>query len=735
MVNIKDMLAMWLRRVGAVAFRLVYRVEIKGWEHYDAAGPRALIVVNHTSYLDAPLLVALLPDLPSFAINPHIAALWWVRPWLRIVEVFRIDTTSPLSTRAMIHFIRQGRRCVIFPEGRITQTGSLMKIYEGPGVVADHADAAILPIRIDGAQYTPFSHLKGKFRLRWFPKITLTILPPTRLCIPAELKGRVRRHVAGRQLYDIMSEMVFCTSTSRRTLFAALIEAGRTYGGGREIVQDLERTLTYDRLIIASLVLGRRLAALTGPHRPVGLLLPNAVGTAVAFFALQAFGRPVAVLNFAAGEAAVVAACRAACLDLALTSRRFVERGRIEPLIAALQGVVRVVYLEDIRDMIGPGERLLGLIARPFAAAIHRRQARDPDGLAVVLFTSGTEGTPKGVALSHHNILANCRQLAARVDFAPSDTLFNALPLFHSFGLTAGLILTTTAGVRCFLYPSPLHYRIVPEMVYAINATVLFGTDTFLSGYARCAHPYDFYSVRYVFAGAEKLKAETRGVWAEKFGIRILEGYGTTEASPVLSVNTPLHYKARTVGRLLPGIEHRLEPVEGLERGGVLHVRGSNIMLGYIRSENPGVIEPPAGGWYDTGDVVEFDEQDFLTILDRVKRFAKVAGEMVSLAAVEELARGIWPEAQHAVVAIADPNRGEQLVLLTTADDASRDALLSSARQQGAIDLMVPKRIVRTTAIPILPSGKTDYLAARRVAIDALAGPLDDATGRAVPMG
>lgn len=720
MANFKDLLAMGLRRVGAVVFRLVYRVEIRGWENYAAAGPRVLIVVNHTSYLDAPLLVALLPDLPSFAINPHIAAQWWVRPWLRIVEVFRIDTTSPISTRAMIHFIRHGRRCVIFPEGRITQTGSLMKIYEGPGVVADHADAAILPIRIDGAQYTPFSHLRGKFRLRWFPKITLTIMPPTRLSIPDDLKGRARRHVAGRQLYDIMSEMVFRTSASRRTLFAALIDAGRTYDGGREIVQDLERTLTYDRLIVASLVLGRRLAKLAAPGRPVGVLLPNAVGTAVTFFALQAFGRPAAMLNFASGEAAVVSACRTACLTVVLTSRRFIERGRFEPLIAALQGVVQVLYLEDIRDAIGLGERLRGLLTRRFAAAIHRRHASGPDDLAVVLFTSGTEGTPKGVALSHHNILANCRQLSARVDFAPSDTVFNALPLFHSFGLTAGLILTTTSGVRCFLYPSPLHYRVVPEMVYAINATILFGTDTFLAGYARCAHPYDFYSVRYVFAGAEKLKPETRGMWAEKFGIRIFEGYGTTETSPVLSVNTPLHFKVGAVGRLLPGVEYRLEPVEGLDAGGVLHVKGPNIMLGYMRAEVPGVIQPPVDGWYETGDVADIDAEGFVTILDRVKRFAKVAGEMVSLAAVEELARAVWPEAHHVVVAIGDPNRGEQLVLLTTAVDSSRDALLRSARERGAIELMVPRRIIHISAIPILPSGKTDYLAARRMAAQVL---------------
>jgi Acyl-CoA synthetases (AMP-forming)/AMP-acid ligases II len=728
---------MLLRRFGAVLLRLVYRIEIRGREHYDAAGPRALIVVNHTSYLDAPLLVALLPDLPSFAINPHVAAQWWVRPWLGIVDVFRINSTSPISTRAMIRFIRQDRRCVIFPEGRITQTGSLMKIYEGPGVVADHADAAILPIRIDGAQYTPFSRLKGKFRLRWFPKITLTVLPPTRLRIPDAVKGRARREIAGRQLYDIMSDMVYRTGERDQTLFGALLDAAGIFGRGREIVLDVERTLTYDRLIVASLVLGRRLAATTRAGHPVGLLLPNAVGTVVAFFALQAVGRPAAVLNFSAGEAAVASACRTARLEVVLTSRRFVELGRLEALIAALQPIVRIVYLEDLRDAIGALEWMRGLVSRLRAAVIHRRYVIDPDGLAVLLFTSGTEGAPKGVALSHRNILANCRQLAARVDFAPSDTLFNALPLFHSFGLTAGLILPVTAGVRCFLYPSPLHYRIVPEMVYSTNATILFGTDTFLAGYARAAHAYDFYSVRYVFAGAEKLKTETRNVWATKFGIRILEGYGATEASPVLSVNTPLQFKAGSVGRLLPSVEHRIEPVDGLDAGGVLHVRGPNIMLGYMRADAPGAIQPVEGGWYDTGDVVDIDADGFVTILDRVKRFAKVAGEMVSLGAVEDLARSLWPEAHHAAIALADSRRGEQVALLTTEAGATRDALLACARRVGAVELMVPKRIVSTAAIPVLPSGKTDYRSVRQevlAALDASAGERGEMTADAEPV-
>jgi acyl-[acyl-carrier-protein]-phospholipid O-acyltransferase/long-chain-fatty-acid--[acyl-carrier-protein] ligase len=326
-----------------------------------------------------------------------------------------------------------------------------------------------------------------------------------------------------------------------------------------------------------------------------------------------------------------------------------------------------------------------------------------------VLFTSGSEGTPKGVVLSHANLLANRYQISARVDFNPTDIVFNALPVFHSFGLTGGTLLPILSGVKTFLYPSPLHFRIVPALVYDTNATIMFGTDTFLAGYARVAHPYDFYSVRYVFAGAEKIREETRRIWADKFGLRILEGYGATETSPILSTNTPIHFKAGTVGRFLPGIEHRLEPVAGIDEGGKLLVSGANVMLGYLRAEKSGVLEPPIDGRYDTGDIVSVDAEGFVTIQGRVKRFAKIAGEMVSLSAIEGYANAVWPGHMHVVVAIPDARKGEQLVLVTDKPDAHRDDFLTYAKGQGIAELMVPKTIHTFEEIPVLSSGKVNY--------------------------
>jgi len=336
--------------------------------------------------------------------------------------------------------------------------------------------------------------------------------------------------------------------------------------------------------------------------------------------------------------------------------------------------------------------------------------ARKPDDPAAILFTSGSEGVPKGVVLSHRNMLANAAQAAARIDFGRTDKVFNVLPVFHSFGLTVGLILPLVSGVHVYLYPSPLHYRTVPELIYNINATILFGTDTFLAGYARAAHPYDFRSLRYVLAGAEPVKEATRRTYAEKFGLRILEGYGVTETAPVLAINTPMFNRFGTVGRMMPGMTARLEPVPGVEDGGRLYVKGPNVMLGYLKADNPGVIEPPPEGWHDTGDIVTLDPHGFITIKGRAKRFAKIGGEMISLAAVETLAAGLWPDALSAVAAVPDPRKGERLILVTQKKDASRAEFQAYARAHGASDLMVPAEMLVVDKVPVLGSGKLDYV-------------------------
>jgi acyl-[acyl-carrier-protein]-phospholipid O-acyltransferase/long-chain-fatty-acid--[acyl-carrier-protein] ligase len=697
--------------------RLAYRVEVRGVENYRAAGPRTVIVANHVSFLDAVLLAAFLPGRPTFAVNSHMAETWWVRPALSLVDAFPMDPTNPMATKSLIHALKAGRQCVIFPEGRITVTGALMKVYEGPGMIADKAQAQILPVRIDGAQFTRFSRLRGKVRLRWFPKIVLTIQPAQQLAVAPGLVGRARRQAIGLKLYDVMTNLVFETCDYHHTLFGALREARHANGGHSPIVEDIQRKpMSYDRLIAGSFTLGRAIARLTQVKERVGVLLPNSAGAAVTFFALQAYGRVPALLNFSTGLAGMQAACKAAELRLVLTSRQFLEAAKLEETAAKLGEDTRLVYLEDLRARLGLFARLRGLLSG-WISRLDYHEAPAPSDAAVVLFTSGSEGTPKGVVLSHENILANRYQLGAVIDFSPSDLVFNALPIFHSFGLTGGLLLPLLAGVKTFLYPSPLHYRIVPELAYDTNATIMFGTDTFLAGYARVSHAYNFYSVRYVFAGAERVREETRRVWFDKFGLRILEGYGATEMSPVIALNTPMQFKAGTVGRFLPGIGHRLEPVPGVADGARLILSGPTVMLGYLRAEKPGELDPPPEGLYDTGDIVSIDPQGFITILGRAKRFAKIAGEMVSLTAVESAIARLWPQQHHAVVAIPDARKGEQLVLITEHADASREAIATHGREIGLPELFLPRQVIVVKSLPLLGSGKADYGAVKELAL------------------
>jgi acyl-[acyl-carrier-protein]-phospholipid O-acyltransferase/long-chain-fatty-acid--[acyl-carrier-protein] ligase len=705
--------------LAAFAFKLCYGLEVKGLEHIPPAGERVIIAPNHVSLMDGPVLHALLPGHAAFAVDTTISEQWWAKPFLKLINAHTMDPTRPLATRALVNSVKQGETLVIFPEGRVTVTGGLMKVYDGAAMIADKADAWVVPVRIDGLVHTPWSYLRrSQTRRIWFPKVRVTFLPPRKLQVPADLKGKARRQTATASLQDAMVDAAVETARIEQTLFEALAEARATCDTGKAIIADpLGTSLSYRKLILAAQVLGRKLEPLAPRGAAVGVMLPNSAGVAVTFFALQTVGRVPAMINFTSGPQNVLSAMTAANVEVVLTSRTFVEKARLGDLVERLSLSLKVVYLEDVRACITIADKLAGLLlgSRPQA----KRDCNDP---AAILFTSGSEGTPKGVVLSHRNILANATQSLTRVTANGEDKVFNALPVFHSFGLTAGLIMPLTAGVPTFLYPTPLNYRIVPELVYQTDSTIMFGTDTFLNGYARVAHPYDFRSVRLILAGAEAVKQRTRDIYMEKFGVRILEGYGVTETAPVLAINTPLASKTGSVGRLSPLMEARLEPVPGIMEGGRLFVRGPNVMLGYCRAENPGVLEPLEDGWHDTGDIVEIDAQGFITIKGRAKRFAKVGGEMVSLSAVEALAAELWPGAALVVVALPDARKGERLVLLTTQADAGREAIIRHARAKGASELMVPSTILTLPSVPLLGSGKPDYAAALKLATEKLAG-------------
>jgi acyl-[acyl-carrier-protein]-phospholipid O-acyltransferase/long-chain-fatty-acid--[acyl-carrier-protein] ligase len=548
--------------------------------------------------------------------------------------------------------------------------------------------------------------------------LTLTVQEPVRLAVDGELKGKARRMAAGAALYQIMSDLVFRTTKTDETVFEAVVAAAKRHGLSRVALEDpIAGKLTYRRILIGARALGEKIAHLGKPGAAVGVMLPNSNAAGVAFLAVSSAGRVPAMINFTAGAGNILSGCEAAQIEAILTSRAFVEKGKLDNLVAALGEKVAILYLEDMRASIGAFDRL-----RAFLRYEKPLVRRKPDDMAAVLFTSGSEGAPKGVALSHRNMLANAAQAAARIDFGRSDKLFNVLPIFHSFGLTIGFVLPIISGVPVYFYPSPLHYRIVPELVYGTNATIFFGTDTFLAGYARSAHAYDFRSIRYVIAGAEPVKQSTRDTWSEKFGIRILEGYGVTETAPVLALNTPMFNRFGTVGRMLPGMEARLEKVEGVDEGGRLYVKGPNVMLGYLKVDNPGVLEPPPEGWHDTGDIVTIDPQGFIAIKGRAKRFAKIGGEMISFAAVEALAAELWPNALSAVASVPDARKGERLIMLTQQKGAVRSEFQAFARSKGASELMTPAEIVVMEKLPLLGTGKIDNMAITKL-VKELAAP------------
>ncbi len=711
-----------LQRLARGLFQRLFRVELRGWEHYPHDEQRLLIVANHTSYLDGALLAAFLPDVPIFVINTHVARHWWVKPFIAITRHISIDPTNPHYLKTLIQHLKAGERVAVFPEGRISVTGALMKIYEGPALAADKADAALLPVYIEGAQYSLLSRLRGLVRRRPFPRIRLTLLPPRRLTATGS-NGRARRQQLGRQLDELMTELAYAGMNSDQPLVMALLETWERHGGGRIILEDAQQQrFGWRALFTRAFILADLLNAECAGQKNVGLLLPNTAAAVIGLVALHLRGQTPVVLNFTVGAHELIGACRTAQVQTVCTSRAFVQAANLDAPVAALSERVRVLFLEDLRPRATLPVRLRGLARALTPEWSYRRWAGPvrPDDPAVILFTSGSEREPKGVVLTHRNLLANFAQARAALDIMPRDVILNVLPMFHAFGLTTATLTPLLLGTRVVLYPSPLHYHIIPELTYERRATVLFGTNTFLMGYGRQADPYDFSSVRLVIMGAEPLREDTRRLWVEKFGIRISEGYGLTEASPVLATNTRRHHRSGTVGKLLPGIEYYLAPVEGIAEGGLLCVRGANVMAGYLLPDPPNQWVPPqterGPGWHDTGDIVRMDDDGFVTILGRAKRFAKLGGEMISLAMVEQLAADCWPEDQHAALNLPDPVKGENIVLLTTHRDADRHELVMIAHREGLGELYIPRRVLMVREIPLLGSGKPDYPGARRLA-------------------
>lgn len=694
----------WIRALLAFWFK----VELRG--NYQPE-PNSVIIANRTSKIDLLLLAAFLPEQLTVAFSPHSSGKLWMKIMQLFADVIVIDSTSAFAARALVKAIREGKRCVIFPQGIGLQEESL-KVFDAPGMVLQKAGASVIPIRIDGAQHSIFSISKDKHLIRLFPKVILHVLP-TQSYIQ-DVNKPLNRNAMSTRLFRLISELTFANSFQPMPMFEALIQGVALGTKNKTKIEDANRVpLTPKQFLARCFILGRQIKKQTQVGEHVGIMLPTTIAGMVTFFALHAYRRIPAMLNFSLGLHNLLATCKVAEVKTIYTARQFITTAKLEGLVEELQKAgLNVYFLEDFKSSIKLGHKLSGLLKGmfPFRAYQLIGKPVSPEMTGVILFTSGSEGVPKGVVLSHSNLVANCCQLTSRVDFSSRDKFFNSLPIFHCFGLTTGSILPLIYGINCFFYPSPLHYKIIPGLIYQTGATIMLGTDTFLTGYARAAERHDFSSVRYIFAGAEKVKPETIRHWIDTFGVKIYEGYGATEASPVISMNCPLASFPGSVGILLPFMEGRIQPVDGIAEGGRFILRGPNIMKGYLSSTRLGTIIAPEDGWHDTGDIITMNEEGFITIAGRAKRFAKIAGEMVSLTAVEGVAASIWPELLHAAVSTKNPKKGEQIILYSEAANADKGSFVKKVQELAYSELLIPHRIFPGSKIPVLPSGKIDYV-------------------------
>jgi acyl-[acyl-carrier-protein]-phospholipid O-acyltransferase / long-chain-fatty-acid--[acyl-carrier-protein] ligase len=692
--------------------RILYRFRAYNEAVLSTPGP-VLLVPNHVSWLDWVFLGVCLEEDWKFVTSSVTAQASWLHRKIMVNRfTFPIDMTSPYAVKHMAEFLNSGGRLVLFAEGRITLTGNLMKIFDGTGFLLHKTNAKVITCYLRGANRIPFVRRKGW--TRFFQPVSAhysAVLQPPKV---EHLSTSESRKILTDWLRDRMVEHQFETEMThgQPTALGAIAEMASIRP--RDIVlEDISRqTLNYRRIMVGTALLSKQWHKLlsASSHHRVGVLLPNVNGMPVVLLSLWTAGQVPAILNYSSGPHVMLTCCQLAGLKQIITSRLFLERAKLDihPLTAA---GLELIYLEDVRPRISGVEKLVAL----FKQILNPKSAiRNPpvESTGVILFTSGSEGLPKGVELTHRNLVANVRQMLAVIDLEDRDRLFNALPQFHSFGLTVGTLLPLMRGIYCFIYPSPLHYRVVPAAVYDRACTILLGTNTFLNGYARKAHPYDFRSVRYLFAGAEKLQEATANTWARKFGIRILEGYGATECSPCVSVNTAVELCFGSAGKFLPAIDYRLEPVEGVPEGGRLFVRGPNIMKGYLNPDANDHFQK-LGGWYDTGDIVSVDQAGFLHILGRLKRFAKISGEMVSLTAVEDALAGAFPNyglrCEVAILNRPDEEKGEALVAVTNEPRLPLEEIRSVLRRKGFPNLASPRELKIVREIPKLGTGKVNH--------------------------
>lgn len=703
-----------LKALLRLLFRLVYRVRVHG--NPDIQAERLLIVANHESFLDELLLGLFLPQRPVIVVYNSATHNRLFRFFaLGLVDYLAIDPNNPLELKAVIRLLETGRPVLIFPEGRVTTTGNLMKTYDGPGFIAAKANATILPVRIEGAARSHFSLVKGRFPRTLAPRIQLFVQEPTRIDT-ARVSHSEQHHLAAESMHRVMTGLMFA-GRAEQTLYTALLEAARQQGRNWRLLGDVERVdYSYNDLLRSALIFGRKLDARLAEGERIGLLLPNSASLLALVFGLSAFRHPPVMLNPGADCELLRNGTQTAGLKKLITSRQLTTQPGFAAKLAAI-GELELILIEDLHEEVGLADHLWWLLcAKPRPRQVV--PASRPEDPALVMFTAGSGSRCKGVQLSHRAILSNVSQLRSVLDFSSNDVVINALPLNSPFGLTCGALIPLLCGARLFLYPSPQHYRVIPEMSYTAPCSILFGSNTFLAHYGQNARPFDLHSLRYVFAGTGQVSESVRQLWFEKFGVRIFEAYGTAETAPVISINTQMACRSGSVGQFLPSVRHRLIPLPGVKplHGGLcgqLHVAGPNLMDGYLSaSAHPQKAALPEG-WHDTGDIVEIDSDGFVHLRGRVRLAASIDETPVFLGVLEMILAEARPGSRHAVV--SDDSTHPALLVFSTDPMLDHEAVMTHF---GAAGIELPSnavRVITTDEIPLEPaSDKPDYAMLRR---------------------
>jgi acyl-[acyl-carrier-protein]-phospholipid O-acyltransferase/long-chain-fatty-acid--[acyl-carrier-protein] ligase len=706
----------------------LYRIQIVGEQNIPRRGP-ALLVSNHVSFVDALLIGASMPHFVRFMLHRDYYDLKGLNWFFRLMHSIPVSATNRRdiveSLKRARNELDKGHVVCIFAEGAICRTGHLLPFKRGFEKIVEGKNIPIIPVHLDQLWGSVFSFKEGRFFWKWPKKFSY----PVTVSFGAPLPSAASVNQVRNAVLELESDAFAYRRTAGDLLHARFIEVAKRHWFSFCMADTTGTELTYGKTLIGALLLARWIKKTCPKETMIGVILPASVAGSLVNIAILLAGKIPVNLNFTAGSEATAAALAQCKIKTIVTSRVFLTK-------ADLETVDGMVFLEEIRKTFGALDKALGTLTALLPARwLKRRYVKNqkPDDLAAVIFSSGSTGAPKGVMLSHRNIVSNVEGIAQIIQFKPNDRIMGVLPLFHSFGFTGTLWLPLLVGFGVVYHPNPTDAKTIGETVQKYQATLLISTSTFYAGYLRRCTKEEFASLRYLIAGAEKLREQVANGYQEKFGLMILEGYGCTELAPVVSVNTPdvvhgnerqIGNKPGTVGHPIPGVMVKVidpETEQPLAPGeeGLLLVKGPNLMLGYLGQ--PHLTEQALrDGWYVTGDIASVDEDGFIRITDRLSRFSKIGGEMVPHMKIEEVINGVLGNASSVVTAIPDELRGEKLIAFYTQNGITREELWDKLNQSELPKLWIPKRenLYLIDAIPILGSGKLDLKKVKSMALD-----------------